>query len=89
MAFKTLEDGYATDGAKAFFNGTVITQMDAAALLNLGGMGYAKTGRQVFHEGRLMTDADAATFARTESFKPDCDATDKSGRFSAGLRLKP
>jgi hypothetical protein len=51
-------------------------------------MGYAKTAHQVFYQGKLMPDADAATFALPEKFNGIFDATDKSGRFSAGERVK-
>lgn len=87
-SFKVLEDGYATDGAKAYYRGTVITTREAGTLQALSAMEYAKTTQEVFHYGKLMPDADAATFALVEKFNGKFDATDKSGPFSAGERVK-
>jgi len=87
--FKVLDDdGYATDGARAYYRGAVITAQDAGTLQALPGMGYAKTAHQVFRHGKLIPDADAASFALVEKFNGKFDATDKSGAFSAGERVK-
>jgi hypothetical protein len=87
-SFKALEGGYATDGARAYYRGAVITTKDADTLEAMRVMGYARTAQQVFHDGKLMPDADAASFALAEKFNGEFDATDKSGRFSAGERVK-
>lgn len=85
--FKNLDDGYATDGSRAYYRGKVIATEEAGTLQAFGRMGYAKTSRQVFHDGNLMPSADAGTFAMVEGFNPDYDATDRSARYSAGARL--
>lgn len=87
-SFKVLDDGYAMDGARVYYRGTVIATKSAETLETLPAMGYAKTAQQVFHHGELMPDADAASFALVEKFNGSFDATDKSGRFSAGERVK-
>lgn len=85
-SFKVLDDGYATDRLQAYHGGAVISRDNAASLEYLS-MGYAKTARQVFYQGKLVPDADAPSFARVEKFNDAYDATDKSGAFSAGIRV--
>ncbi|MFZ6659004.1 DKNYY domain-containing protein [Undibacterium sp. TJN19] len=86
-AFKVMEEGYANDGAKAYYHGTVISKEDAASLQYLA-MGYAKTSAQVFYYGKLLKGADAASFAMVQQFNGNVDATDKAGLFSTGQRVK-
>ena len=86
-SFKVLGDGYATDGLQAYHGGAVISSDDAASLEYLS-MGYAKTARQVFYQGKPIPDADAPSFTRVEKFNDAYDATDKSGAFSAGVRVQ-
>ena len=87
-SFKALGDGYARDGNRGYYKGAVITNTDAQSLVYLNHMGYAKTNGQVFHDGQLMPDADAASFKQADKFDPKFDATDKTGMFSAGARVK-
>jgi hypothetical protein len=87
-SFTAVGDGYATDGRKAYYRGAVIATEDASTLQTLSGMGYAKTLRQVFHNGKLIRDADAPSFSLVEKFDDKFDATDKSGQFRYGERVK-
>jgi hypothetical protein len=87
-SFKALGDGYASDGNRGYYKGAVITNTDAHSLVYLNHMGYAKTNGQVFHDGQLIPDADAASFKPADKFDPTFDATDKTGLFSAGARVK-
>ena len=86
-AFKTLGDGYATDGSKAYYRGKPITTEAAASLQYLQAMGYAKTNSQVFYNGEPMHGADAPSFGTVAEFNAKFDATDKLGHFSAGKRV--
>lgn len=86
-SFKALDDGYATDGQRAYHGGVVITRDDAASLEYLS-MGYAKTARQVFFQGKPVPDADAPSFAVAERPGDAYDAADKSGAFSSGIRVR-
>ncbi len=86
-SFKVIEQGYAVDGQKAYYQGDVISKEDAVSLQYLA-MGYAKTSRQVFYYGKLIKGADAASFAMLERFDGKVDATDKNGQYNTGERLK-
>jgi hypothetical protein len=85
--FKVMEEGYATDDAKAYYRGVAISKENVASLQYLA-MGYAKTSAQVFYYGNLLKGADAASFAMVQRFNGNFDATDKNGQFSAGQRVQ-
>lgn len=85
--FRVIEEGYALDGNKVYYHGDVISKEDAASLQYLA-MGYAKTSLQVFYYGKLLKDADAPSFTIAERFNGNFDATDKTGQYSAGERVK-
>jgi hypothetical protein len=87
VSFKTLGEGYAQDGKRAYYKGAVITRNDAGLLQVLGQTGYAKTPAQVFYQGQLLAGADAESFVLESSYKPDRDAHDRRGPFHLGARV--
>nr|WP_295771540.1 DKNYY domain-containing protein [Rhodoferax sp.] len=87
-SFKALDDGYASDENRGYYKGVVITKTDTQSLVYLNRGGYAKSEGQVFYNGQLMPDTDAASFNPVDKFDPEFDASDKTGLFRSGVRVK-
>ena len=91
-SFAVLDSHYARDKARIYFvegfriGGSLKgVAPDSFKVLDAG---YAKTPSQVLYQGKPIADADASSFAILETFDAQYDATDKTGKFHRGERLR-
>ena len=84
-SFKLLNDGYAADASRVYFNNRLlnIATQNFQVLQN----GYAKTNSQVFYRGQLIANADAFSFIVLDHPSDTVDAKDNRAVYQQGKKI--
>jgi hypothetical protein len=83
--FAALEDGYAADSMRVYYEGRPLTT--DPELFRVLRFGYAVSKDRVYYDGTAIPDADASTFAMTESATDSADARDAKAGYKQGKRF--